>query len=151
MTNAKNTTPSQQRRYVKSAHHKASGLAALTRCPTATACSWRHAQAAGLEWLSADTFEVLKPDAFIGGALALEPGELHALDVRLVSEGVQTIGARVLVLDVLQLDDDAPVGGVRFSVRTEARDQPRPGTKGPRDGHNWFGGAPGHGGCGCGC
>ncbi|MDX6706105.1 MAG: hypothetical protein QOI48_1951 [Solirubrobacteraceae bacterium] len=123
----------------------------IVRVPPQLAGRLHDAQAAGLEWLSADTFEVLKPDAFIGGTLALEPGELHALDVRLVSEGVQTIGARVLVLDVLQLDDDAPVGGVRFSVRTEARDQPRPGTKGPRDGHNWFGGAPGHGGCGCVC
>ena len=64
---------------------------------------------------------IVSANSMLGGHLKLDPGEMYALNVRFVSKGNATFGARVFNLDILQLDSKDVIGGVRFALRTHAR------------------------------
>lgn len=93
----------------------------------------------GFERLSETTFLLTSNHATLGGA-ELQPGDVYGLTVRFAGHGDQTIGARVLTLDVQQYNGKELLGGVRFAVRT------RPGAVdwagceqgAPLDGANWI-------------
>jgi hypothetical protein len=116
----------------------------------------REGNRKGVKWISETTLLLASRRATIGGSFKLQPGELYALNVRFVSNGDPTIGARVLDLDVFQLDGETVVGGVRFALRTHAADQFEGQNllidhlPGPLDGDNWIGKGPACA-CGCGC
>ncbi len=86
--------------------------------------------------------------ATIGGGIALEPGEVIALNAHFLSAGDPRIGARVFNVDAQQFGSDELIGGVRFVLRTEPAFRPLyecgPGGRplaGPLDGDNFIGGA----------
>jgi Pregnancy-associated plasma protein-A len=101
----------------------------------------------GAKWISDTQLQLTGLRATIAGGIALEPGEIFAMNAHFLSAGDATIGARVFNVDVQQFDGDALVGGVRFVLRTEPAFRPlyecgpdgRP-LAGPLDGDNFFGG-----------
>jgi hypothetical protein len=116
----------------------------LIEIPYKLAQQLRQGKATGIEWISETALWLAAPSATIGGNLELQPGELYALNVRFIDSGNPTIGARVFHLDVLQLDGQAIVGGVRFTLRThaaatyEGENLLTDHLPGPLDGGNWI-------------
>jgi hypothetical protein len=71
----------------------------------------------GFQQLDDDTYRVLGPGATIG-PLDLRPRDVAALRIRFVPAATQPIGARVLTLDLQQVEDRGVVGGQRFVIKT---------------------------------
>ena len=117
----------------------------LIDVPYILAKSLREGEAKGIEWISDTTLMIVSANSMLGGHLKLDPGEMYALNVRFVSKGNATFGARVFNLDILQLDSKDVIGGVRFALRTHAANRyegqnlATDHLPGPRDGGNWFG------------
>jgi hypothetical protein len=107
----------------------------------------RKAENRGVRWRSDTVFEITNANATIG-RVKFGATELHALNVRFVSNGEPTIGARVFNLDVLQLNREEVVGGVRFALRThgathfQGHSLITDHSPGPRDGASWIGKGP---------
>jgi hypothetical protein len=124
----------------------------LVDVPFTLAEKLRKGDAKGIKWISETTFTITGSSGVPGGHLKLGPDEMYAVNVRFVSNGDATIGARVFNLDILQLDGKKIIGGVRFAVRTHAATQYEGQNlvadhlPGPRDGGDWIGKAPA---CGC--
>ena len=115
----------------------------------------REGRSEGIEWLSATSFLLAKPDAVIGGGFELRREEMYALNARFISNGDPTIGARVFNIDVTQLNGEEIIGGVRFALRThaakwfEGQCLETDHSPGPRDGGNWIGRGDGGSCCCC--
>jgi hypothetical protein len=128
----------------------------LIDVPGPLAERFRDIKTPGIKWISDTTLELSASDALIAGKIQLQPRELFAVTVRFIAKGTPYLGARVFNLDILQLDGDEPVGGVRIALRTDAakvfegQNLETDHSPGPPDGGNWIKGAAG-GHCGCGC
>jgi hypothetical protein len=124
--------------------------------PFALAGKLRKGDPKGIKWISETTFTITGATGVPGGHVKLNPGEMYAINVRFVSNGNATLGARVFNLDVLQLNGKQIVGGVRFAVRThaatefEGQNLVTDQLPGPRDGGDWIGKGPTCD-CDCGC
>ena len=125
----------------------------LIDLPCALAEKLRKSDVKGIKWISETTLAISGLSGVLGGHVKLGPREMYALNVRFVSNGDATIGARVFNLDVLQLDGKDVIGGVRLALRTHAATRHEGQSlatdhlPGPRDGGNWFGKSPA---CSCG-
>ena len=114
----------------------------------------RECDSKGIKWVSKTRLLISSSSGIIGGPINLESGEMYALNVFFVSNGIATFGARVLNLDINQLDGKETVGGVRFTLRTHAANRYEGQNlaidhlPGPRDGGNWIGKKP-RGNCCC--
>ena len=108
----------------------------------------RECDSKGIKWVSKTRLLISSSSGIIGGPINLESGEMYALNVFFVSNGIATFGARVLNLDINQLDGKETVGGVRFTLRThaanryEGQELATDHLPGPRDGGNWIGKKP---------
>jgi hypothetical protein len=105
----------------------------------------REGESKGIKWVSKTSLLVSNPSGIVGGPINLDPGEVYALNVRFVSNGIATFGARIFNFDVHQIDGGKTIGGVRFTLRThaatryEGQDLVTDHLPGPRDGGNWIG------------